>query len=169
MTTALASLGSALAGSFSREKSGETQRPKFPEISTAIATVKDRKTRTAMQRQADQERVFALLAQPEVLGLLMTIGGIYLSNNIRFHSNDASNAVLQSTATTASALMGLGYAGVGDLASTIVALTAGGGSLLGNLAEIVGGDLANPDSYGWNPLDWPWPLGFKNSPISKIF
>ena len=109
-------------------------RPAPP--ASAVAVVSQAKTTKAAKlamKQAKNERLYDLLTQPEVLGWLMTIGGILAVQNIPFHPNKAVNEMLQGTATSATVIMGMGHAGVGDLTTSIIAGLTGVASLMGGV------------------------------------
>jgi len=149
MTTALATIG-GLLGNQSRRISAV--RPEVPSAIAVVGTSKDAKTSKRISRQAREERLWALLTQPEVIGYMMAIGGLVAVNNIPFSGNEEKNAYLQGLASTMSVLMGLGYAGVGDLASLSIALMAGGGSLFSNIMGS-SGDIGEWYRYV-NPIGW---------------
>lgn len=116
----------------------------------------DKKRLKKITREADKERLYNLISQPEVLGLVITLGGMLAAQNIPFSSNKTKNEALKATATSASVLLGLGYAGVGDLTTLLVAATAGGGSLAGSLLGDAPGagilDSLNPTKWqNWVP------------------
>lgn len=142
--------GSALLSAFGSQSHRQVDRQPMPTALTVIGTVKDNKTAKRISREADKERLYALLSQPEILGLVMTFAGVVMANKIPFSSNEAENDLLQGIMTTASVLIGCGYAGVGDLATLSLAISSGGASVLGSLV----GDDAN-----LNPFTWKWPLG----------
>lgn len=131
---AIAAALPAVLGAFGNQKSsrGTTNRP-VVESSLPVLAAADKKRLRALKKEADKERLYNLLTQPEVLGLLITLGGITASQNIPFSQDAGADAALKSTATMASVLIGLGYAGVGDLTTLLVAAGAGGGSLFGSL------------------------------------
>lgn len=142
-TAALAAGGSALSGLLSAlgsqgSRRSEVTRPTMESALPVIAAA-DKKKLKKILKEADKERLYTLLMQPEVMGLMITLGGIYAANHIPFGSNPAETEALQSIAVTASVLLGLGYAGVGDLTTLIVALGAGGFSLLGGVGGPGGG------------------------------
>lgn len=132
--TALAGAGTAVRG-FKDQSRREVSRPSMPESATAtIALAKDRKQAKLALDNAREERLMYLLTQPEVIGWLVTIGGIAASQTIPFSSNKGVNEMIQGTATTASVLMGLGHAGVGDLTTAVVAGLAGVASVLSGIS-----------------------------------
>jgi len=151
-TAALAGAGAALApilGALSNQQraTGPGSRPQVESALPAMAAADKRKLKT-LQAEADKERLYNLLTQPEVMGLLITLGGITASNRMSFASDRERNLALQSIATTASVLLGLGYAGVGDLTTLIIALGAGGGSLIGSLINLPDIDIPGLDLLG---------------------
>lgn len=143
MAQALAALPAVL-GAFGNQSSRSTRgdRPKV-ETALPVLAAADKKKLKKLQTEADKERLYNLLAQPEVLGLLITLGGLAASQQIPFSSDAEVDAALKSTASMASVLIGLGYAGVGDLTTLVVALGAGGGSLFGSIFDLGLGDLGS--------------------------
>lgn len=129
---ALGAIGTLFGG---QEKRPATPRQPVPTASTALATIHDAKQAKRITKEVDKERLLYLLTQPEVVGILTTLAGIYAANNLTFSDNEGVNAGLRSTATTASVLIGLGNANVGDLTTSIVAGLAGIFSLFGNIPE----------------------------------
>lgn len=143
-----------IASAFSNQSRSRSNidRPKIDSILPVLAAV-DKKKFTKLKKEANNERIYNFLMQPEVLGLAITLGGMYMSNKIRFAKDNIANAALQSTATTTSVLLGLGYAGVGDLTTAAIAVTAGGaslfGPLLGDVGEVTGDILGTFDPTKW--------------------
>lgn len=107
-----------------------TERPRVPYQADLIAAAPDNKTRNKIKKAADRDTLLYLLSQPELIGLLVIIAGIYASQHIDFSDSKATNEGLQAIATTSSVLVGLGYAGVGDLTTLLVAGMSGGVSLV---------------------------------------
>lgn len=91
----------------------------------AIATAATPKAARSAARNADKERIMALLTDPQVMGLLTVLGGLAVSTRIPFHSDPGTNARLQGIAASSCVLMGLGRAGVGDLTTLAFAGAAG--------------------------------------------
>lgn len=140
----------ALAGQSKRDVARE--RPQIPSTALALASVDNPKMANKVLKAAREDRLYSILAQPEILGFIMLLAGIALSNNIPFSSDEAENNLLQGIATTASVVLALGYAGVGDLTALSVAVASGGASILGGLVGEAGSDIVNP-------FKWKWPLG----------
>jgi len=149
----------ALAGAFSNQSRtrGESARPVM-ESALPVLSAAEKKRLKKLQKEADKERIYNLLMQPEVLGLLITFSGMVAAQHIPFSGEKTANEALQATATMASVLLGLGYAGVGDLTTMIVALGAGSGSLVGSLVgDLPGSGLL--DSL--DPTKWQnWVPGY---------
>lgn len=145
---AVGSLAGGAASALGSQQKREISRPELPSVALAMSRAQDKKQAKALAQAAREDRLVYFLSQPEVLGLLVTIAGLYASQNIPFSSNKVANEGMQSLATMASVLIGLGYAGVGDLTTLLVAGIAGGVSLfdLAGLPEI--SDLNIPD------VDW---------------
>ena len=139
----------ALAGALSSQSRGRPagDRPKVDSAIPALIAA-DKKKYNKIKKEADKERLYNLLTQPEVLGLLITLGGMVASQNIPFSQDPQANEAIKATATSASVLLGLGHAGVGDLTTMIVALGAGGGSLIGSLIGDTSLDLGKLS--GWD-------------------
>lgn len=152
MAQALAALP-AIAGAFSNQSRSRQPGPRpAPDSALPVLLAADKKKLKKLSKEADKERLYNLITQPEVLGLLITLGGMLASQNIPFSGDHEKNEILKSTATTASVLMGLGYAGVGDLTTLIIALGAGGGSLIGSLVDL--GDLGSIGGSGGSGMNW---------------
>jgi len=143
----------AFAGQSRRDVSKD--RPQIPSTALALAGVQDAKLAKKVLKAAKEDRLYALLAQPEILGFIMLLAGLAISNNIPFSGDKETNIYLQGVATTATTLLSLGYAGVGDITTTAVALMAGGGSIFGNILGSTGdiGDIGEWYRYV-NPLGW---------------
>jgi len=157
MTQALAALG----GLFGNQSRRTVERQPIPSAIEAMTVAKDSKHLNKLRKQAREERLLAMLNQPEVLGYIMAIGGLVIANNIPFSSNAGKNEMLQSIASSASILMGLGHAGVGDFTSLSVAVTTGaallGTGLIENLTEGILPDFTDMTS-AINPANkiFPW-------------
>lgn len=151
MAQAIPAILGALSNQTSRRP--ESSRP-MVETALPVLSASEKKRLKKLMKEADKERLYNLLVQPEVLGLILTLGGMFAAQNIPFSSDPASNEALQAAATSASVLLGLGYAGVGDLTTLLVAAGAGGGSLFGSLFGDI--DIANSipglQNYGLGPL-----------------
>ena len=125
----------------------------------AIATARDSKQAKRLARNAREERIMALVTDPQVMGLLTVIGGVALSARIPFHDDPVTNARLQGLAAASCVLMGLGRAGVGDMTSLAMAAGAGGavaasggtGALIPNIpgTDVPVWALSGPGSIVW--------------------
>jgi hypothetical protein len=147
---AIGSLAGGATSALSNQQKRSPERQPMPSVSTAMSLGKTPKESRAMAKAARDDQLIYLLSQPEIVGLLVTIAGIYASQNIKFTDNVVANEGMQSISTMASVLIGLGYAGVGDLTTLLAAAIAGGVSLTDAFANI-GGDIADaviPD------IDW---------------
>lgn len=138
----------AIAGAFQNQSRKTTDRPVVESAIPGILAA-DKKKLKKIQKEADKERLYNLLMQPEVLGIVITFAGILAAQNIPFSGDPEANEALKATATTASVLLGLGHAGVGDLTTLIIALGAGGGSLLGSIVGDGNGILSSLDPTKW--------------------
>ena len=151
MTTALAltSAASGLLGAVGNQGRSPAVHMRHEDTSTqAIALARDRAQTRAAARNAQQERLVALLTDPQVMGMLALFGGLYASQHIPWSENKATNAALKGVATSATVLMALGRAGVGDLTTLAVAGAAGGGSLAGDFAGSAWDVVRDPVSAG---------------------
>lgn len=143
--------GSSLAGSLRGQSHKEVSRPASMSVLPVLAQAPDMKRAKYISKQADKERLLAFISQPEILGLIMTLGGIYASQKITFSDNKAVNEGIQATATSASVLIGLGHAGVGDLTTAIIAGLAG----ITSMADLLDIDLPSLESFSiQNILPW---------------
>lgn len=126
----------------------------------AIAAARTDKLARRLSRNAREERLMALLTDPQVMGLLTTIGGLMLATHLPFSENPTTNARLQGLAASCAVLMGLGRAGVGDLTTLAVAggagaaVAYGGGGADALFPNIPGTDvpawaLTGPGSIVW--------------------
>lgn len=125
---ALATAGgmlSGITGAFGNQTKRQIERPQLPQTTAVIASAPDKKIAKKALDNAREERLMYLLTQPEVLGFLISIIGIIGANNIRLHEDDNINNSLQALCTTLSVLLGLGYAGVGDLTTLVMSLASG--------------------------------------------
>lgn len=136
-------------------------QPRVDTSTAAIAQARDRKERRDLMRNAREERLYALLTDPQVIGAVVVLGGLMVSARAPFHDDPGTNARLRGIAAASTTLMGLGRAGVGDLTSLMVAGMAGGalglsegGAALGPLgAKVPGTDVP------WYQLALPGGLG----------
>lgn len=127
-----------------------------PDTSTAAIAVADPRNRRAAVANAREERLHALLTDPQIMGLLVTLGGVALAANTPFHRNKVVNAELQALTAAAAVLMGLGRAGVGDLTTlTLAAGTAAAVSSEG-LGEGLEDALTTTTSAGVSVGEWLW-------------
>lgn len=163
-TAALAAGGTALSGLLNAlgnqgSRGSEVIRPTMEPVLPSILAA-DKKKLCRVEKQIGNQRLYNLLLQPEVLGLLITFGGMFAANKIPFSSKKAENEALQAVAVTASVLLGLGYAGIGDLTTLIIALGAGGISALGGFGGGNGGLISGPGgtSVGIPGQGWSIPL-----------
>jgi len=152
-------LATTALSAFTGQSHREVTRQPMPSALAVIGTAKDLKTARRISREADKERIYAFLTQPEVLGYIMAIGGLALVNNIPFSNDEVKNAYIQSLASTMSVLLGLGYAGVGDLTTMLVSLMAGGGSFISGVIDEVAESTGDTVIDKINPFNWKWPLG----------
>lgn len=140
-TAALTGLASLLSN---QSRSGDKFRGSRPQLEsqTAIIASVDKKRLKEVKKQADKERLYNLLTQPEVMGLGIIFGGIIASQYLPFSPDPVTNAGLKSLATTSSVLVGLGHAGVGDLTTLLIAGGSGVFSLFGDLGVGKAGGFA---------------------------
>lgn len=149
--SAIAPVISAITGALSNQSRREVSGRSQTESALPVLAATEKKRLKRLEKQADKERLYNLLQQPEVLGLLMTLGGMLIANNIPFSSNKAENQALQSIGVTSSVLLGLGHAGVGDLTTLAIAAAAGGSSMISGIDG--GGILSGGDGgFSWGKL-----------------
>lgn len=162
----LAGVGSILGGLTSafgnQSRAPAGSAPARVDTSTAaLAGARDEKHLRAMARNADKERMLAVLTDPQVMGLLVTFGGLALATRIPFHENKKTNRNLQGIAAASAVLMGLGRAGVGDLTTLALATGTGTAIVLGAPMESAGDvDGSGAGSTVDTILDygtWHWP------------
>jgi len=153
MVQALAAAGGSLLGALTNQSRREVSRGEYIPQLPALAAA-DKQSLSKLRKEADKERLYQFLAQPEIVGFLMAFAGLIASNRIPFSDDEEKNAVLQAIASTMSVAMGMGYAGVGDLTSLSVAIAAGGGSLLGGLIDLPGGGTGGEWWKYLNPLTY---------------
>jgi len=147
---------SAILGAFgSQGKREPGSRDPLPSAVNAVIAAPDLKRAKLAKKTAQQERLLSVLTQPEVLAMVLTFAGVIAANKIPFSSNEAENNLLQGIMTTTSVVMGCGYAGVGDLTSLSLGISAGGASILSGLI----GDVLDDTGGSLNPFKWKWPLG----------
>jgi len=152
-------IASTALSAFTGQSRREVTRQPMPTALAVIGAAPDNKTAKRISKEADKERIYAFLTQPEVLGYIMAIGGLALVNNIPFSNDQVKNAYIQSLASTMSVLLGLGYAGVGDLTTMLVSLMAGGGSFISGVIDDVAEAGSETLRDAINPFNWKWPLG----------
>lgn len=147
---ALGGLASAF-GNQSRGSAGSTA-PRSDTSTAALALASSPKMARELRKNARDERMLAVLLDPQVLGLLVTFGGLAAASRIPFHPDPDTNTKVQGLAAAAAVLMGLGRAGVGDL--TTLTMAAGAGAVVGT----AGNDwtIEAPGGYPlaslWGPL-----------------
>lgn len=133
VTAALGAVGGFLARPQSHPQRAE--RPPMPVSYVPPATTKaERKAAKLALANAREERLFYLLSQPEVIGLVTVFAGLFAANKIPFSPDPPSNAALQGLAATTAILMGLGHAGVGDTTTLSMATIGGTATFVGGLA-----------------------------------
>jgi len=133
MVQAAAAALAPILGSWAGKEKPVRTRPVNESVVPAVIAAKDVKTAKLAIKEAEKERLYNLLMQPEVIGMLMTIAGLVASQRIPFSDNEASNEGLQAAMASASVLLGLGHAGVGDMTTSIIAAVAGISSLAINI------------------------------------
>ena len=157
----IAAAGALLGGvtsAFSRQTRapGGSAGPRADTSTIAIAATTDKAARKAALKNAQQERVLALLSDPQVMGLLITFGGVLAAQYIPWAENPKRRAALTALTTSSAVLMGLGRAGVGDLTSLTMAAAA---------AAVTGLDV----QAGGGGSDWPLTLEVGGLPIASAF
>lgn len=147
---ALSTIGTAL-GNQSRPM-GARREARQDHTTAAIAMMPKGRLSKKAKENADAERLLYLFTQPEIIGLLSLFAGLFVSNKIPFSEDPATNELMQSLAIIGTCLISLGNAGVGDLTTTTVALTAGASNFLLN-ADLggligIGPDTSAEDKVG---------------------
>jgi hypothetical protein len=124
---ALAGIGGALLGGISQQSRSPvaTQQSRQDTSTAAIALSKDPKAAKLARKNAQEERLMALLTDPQIMGLLTVLGGLYVSNKIPWTEDPGARARISGVAAAACVVMGLGRAGVGDMTTLAVATVAG--------------------------------------------
>lgn len=161
MVQALATVGAA-AGSAARALSQQSKSQRtveqLPSSTEKIASAQQKKIAELAYKNAREERLLHFIEQPQILGLFMTFAGVLIAQTVKFTDDKFANEIVQSAMTTTSVLMGLGYAGVGDLTTLAVAGMAGIGSLLDiatTLDDLIGdaaGQVRSDASSIWNTI-----------------
>lgn len=163
LTGVLGGIGSALTN---QSRSPVAEQARHQDTSTtAIAMAGSTKARKAALKNADKERMMALLTDPQVMGLLVTFGGLFAAQVIPWSENERRRTALAALASSSAVLMGLGRAGVGDLTSLMVAAGAGGAVAAtgegavdwSGMSGAVGGDR------------WPATLYLGGYPVASAF
>ncbi len=136
----VAAVGAALGGvasafgNQSRASAGAAP-PRVDTSTAAIALARDPKMARQLRKNARDERILALVTDPQVMGLLVTFGGLAAASRIPFHPDPDTNARVQGLAAAAAVLMGLGLWGwLRATSGASVWLTGGGGVVLGAAA-----------------------------------
>lgn len=137
--TAIAGLGVGARALKSQTHGGASRVDPPASVVPFMAATKDKKTLKAIKCEADKDRLMYLISQPEIVGLLVTLGGIFAAQNIRFTQDNTSNEAAQAAATSAAIIMGMGHAGVGDLTTAVFAGLGGVASLLSgvNIGDVI--------------------------------
>lgn len=90
------------------------------------------------RKTAREDRLMRLVADPQVLGLVTLLGGLYAAQRIPFSEDATRNDLLKGLATTGVVLAALGRSGIGGWP----ALTAAGlsGAAGGGLFDFLGAE-----------------------------
>lgn len=65
-------------------------------------------------READKQRIFAIVSHPAILSSAALLGGVYAANKIRWDKDDTRNTDVRALAMAAVAITSLASAGVRD-------------------------------------------------------
>lgn len=142
--------------------------PRTDTSTVALAQARDRRTLRAAERNAQQERLVALLSDPLILGLVTTFLGLWAAPRIPWSREAAANGALAGVAASAAVLMGLGRAGVGDL--TTLALAAGGGlAAATEAASRAAGSEQAAETGASGGTAWPWTWHIGGTPVLSVF
>jgi len=148
---AIAAVGTLLGH---QSRSGVAAAPPRIDTSTAaIVNARDRKTARIARKNAEQERILALISDPQVMGLITVFGGLAAANMIPWSADPGKRNALAGIAAMSAVLMGLGRAGVGDLTTMVVAGGAGAASALGGSG--IGGSDSLPLTVNLPGTDYP--------------
>ncbi len=121
-----AAIGSVLGAFGSQSHTGApAYNPRQDTSTLAIATSTTDKRARAARKNADRERLQAILQDPAVLGILSMMAGIYIAQNIPWSGDPIRRDALARVMTASVVLMSLGRAGVGDLTTLTMAGVAG--------------------------------------------
>ena len=149
-------IGSVLAGAAGAlgSQSKRERSPRLPIASStsALVSAPDKRSAKIALQNAREERIYDLLSQPEVLGFAMTFAGIAAAQMVPFSEDKLANESIQAVATSCAVLMGLGYAGVGDLTTTVVAGLAGAASLTQLAQDVANGITEGVTAPLLNPI-----------------
>lgn len=83
------------------------------------------KLERAKRKTLQQDRLWAIVSDPQVLGLLVFLGGLYATQHIRFAEDDTRDNALRGIATSGVALISLSRAGLGGWPAVAAAGVAG--------------------------------------------
>jgi len=123
---ALVGLATTALGAVSQQSRPQASGVRHQDTSTsALALSSTRANLRAARRNAQDERMLAFITDPQVMGLMVTFGGLFAATRIPWSKQPLPNAAMAGTAASAAILMGLGRAGVGD--QTTLAIALGGG------------------------------------------
>jgi len=129
-----AAIGSVLGALGSQRRNPDAYIPPRPDTSTlAISSAGSDRAAKRASRNAERERIFELLRDPAVIGMITLIGGVMAAENIPLSGNDSRDVHLRSVLVGAVILMSLTRAGAGDLTTLAVATTGGLASEAGGM------------------------------------
>ena len=100
-------------------------------VSDAVRVERERR------KTANQERMWQLLSDPALLGALVAVGGIMLTQRMTFSGDASANEDLRALATASVVLIGTSRAGLGGTSSALLAAgagIAGSGQTVANLS-----------------------------------
>jgi hypothetical protein len=97
--------------------------------STLMAVSEPVKLEREKRKTAREERALALLGDPQVIGLAMLVGGLYIAQRITWSDDEGRNDMLRGIATTGVVLTSLTRAGLTGWPAAAAAGIAGATSI----------------------------------------
>jgi hypothetical protein len=139
MVQAISTTIGAVAGALGKQsRSPTTALVREDKSSLAIASSMTDKRAKQVLRNAQDERLMALLTDPAIIGILALVVGLYLTEKIPWSEDEERKVTLRTVAQSGVILTSLGRAGVGDLTTLSVAGIAGIAGLFGGGSWLTG-------------------------------
>jgi hypothetical protein len=89
------------------------------------------------RKTAREERMMNFITDPQMMGLITLLGGLYVSQRIPYSDDETRNDLLRGIATSGVVLAALSRAGLGGWQALAAASVAGGTG--GGLFDFIGG------------------------------